>query len=212
MKTTDDTQQDMLEKIITERLGERQRKVVQMQLWERNGRAKRTRLLSYAAAACAAIAILVIPFLAPTQSPIDTMGIESTMTEYRAASPAMAEIGSLIETQQFEEALLSIDDQIEEMKDYMFQIAVMTDVMDDDEMDYEIDLCRATVSELRWTRIYVLARMELYKEAKKEIRVYLKDKKHCEHSDEARQLMASLKEKDENYVHRWVTFYKTLLK
>ncbi len=211
MKSKETLRQDKLEQLIIDRLGERKRKLDRMQKWERNRPVSIGRKWATGVAACITIAIVMAPFVVPTSSPLDELGIEYSATVFRAASEEAEEIDRLIESGQYGEALTYVDKLIEENEGHIGQTEVPTEKAEADERDYEIGMYRVQISELRWVRIYLLTRMEQYKEAEKELHIYLQDKKHGEHSRDAELLKKALKEKDKNLLKIWVTFYKIRL-
>lgn len=195
MKSKETLRQDKLDQLIVDRLGERKRKLDCMQKWERNRPVSIGRKWAMGVAACITIAIVIAPFVVPPSSPLDELGIEYSTTVFRAALEETEEIDRLIESERYGEALTYVDKLIEENEEHISQIEVPTEEAETDERDYEIEMYRAQISELRWIRIYLLTRMKQYKEAEKELHIYLQDKKHCEHSRDAEQLKEALKEK-----------------
>lgn len=211
MKSKEPLQQDQLDRLIIDRLGERKKKLDRMQRWERNRPISIGRKWATGVAACITIAIVTAPFVVPTVSPPDEPEIGYSTTLFRAASEETVEIDRLIESGRYGEALTYVDKLIEENEGYIGQMEVPTEETEADEWTYEIELYRARISELRWVRIYLLTRMKRYKEAETELQIYLKETKHGEHSRDAEQLKEALKEKDKNFMKIWVTFYKTRL-
>lgn len=63
---------------------------------------------------------------------------------------------------------------------------------DDEELAYEGRLERNTNSELRWTYIYLLVKLNDIKEAKVQLHKYLKAKEYCHHCAEAKALLNEL--------------------
>ena len=64
---------------------------------------------------------------------------------------------------------------------------------DNEEMAYEEELEKSANSELRWTYIYLLVRLNHNDEARKQLNIYLKNRQFCGHSAEAMALLEELK-------------------
>lgn len=180
---------------IADRLGERQKKLEQMAAWELAARKPKVRPLYYltAIAACVVAAVLLWP--TNELSPMEELGIEApTMTEYRAASPEMARIEELISEKNYEEAIRRTEKALKNSDLAIYELENVPEMWEnDEEMAYEDEQERVKNCELRWTYIYLLVQLERNKEARKELKVYLKYPQYCEHEEEARQLLIKLK-------------------
>ena len=69
---------------------------------------------------------------------------------------------------------------------------VAIDWGDDDAVRYDQEMERAVNSELRWIYIYLLIKQGHKKDAKKQIKVYLKYPDFCEHEVEAKALLEKI--------------------
>lgn len=187
---------DELTRMIAQRLGERQRKLKRMQEMERP--ARRFHLyggaIALAAAACVALLLVYAPWR--TASVLDELSIQQpVMVSFRSASPDLAEISRLMEEPDYEAALAATRKALQhselglkEFRDVLYEFG-------DEEMEYEEEQERLMNNELRWTYIYLLVNAGHYKEAVKELKIYLKRDKYCEHEEEARALLRELKKK-----------------
>jgi hypothetical protein len=180
---------------IADRLGERQKKLEQMAAWEQAARKPKVRPLYYltAIAACVVAAVLLWP--TNELSPMEELGIEApTMTEYRAASAEIARIEELISEKNYEEAIRRTEKALKNSDLAIYELENVPEIWEsDEEMAYEDERERVKNCELRWTYIYLLVQLERNKEARKELKVYLKYPQYCEHEEEARQLLIKLK-------------------
>ncbi len=185
--------------LIAERLGERKKKLDRMAEMERSvvgssGSSNRRRLFFLSSvAACTLAALLVWPIYRTQMSPLDRLDIATpTLTEYRAANAEIAEISSLVGKKDYElalhktkVALIKSDTALKELGGVGFD-------WDDEEMMYEEELEKQTNSELRWTYIYILVRLDQTKEARKQLKIYLKEKQFCDHRAEAISLLEEI--------------------
>jgi cytoskeletal protein RodZ len=191
---------DELTQRIADRLGERQKKLERMADWEAQERkSARFRhipiLTTLVVAACVGALFFFSPFVGTEQSLVDEMGIEiPTLTDYRAATPDMAEITELMEKEEYEKALEKTEDALNKSDEAIKMLAEATEAWGDDEaVMYDRELELAVNSELRWTYIYLLVKQGRGKDAKKEINNYLKRPEYCEHEAEAKDLLRRLK-------------------
>ena len=182
----DKTKADELEQRIADRLGKRQEKLEQMESWEK---AKiRPLYMVLAAAACIVAVVLMRPLWTTAPSPLDELGIEAPQfSDFRAASPEVKKIEQMMEEGKYEEALVRIRKSLELSDWTLAELAGVADAWDSEEMD------RLENSELRWTYIYLLIKTGDTKEARKQLKIYLKDRTHCEHREEAKELLEKLK-------------------
>lgn len=182
---------DDLDKKIIERLGARQEKLDRMAEMEQTARRAKLRPMAVvmAIAGLVVVAFLLTPLWRTTVSPLEELGIGApAMENYRAATPEANEIAQLIEAKDYtkaltlaEKALSASDVKLEEL-DYALAAA------EDEAMEYEAEAERAYNSELRWTYIYLLVQTGDRKEAKSQIRKYLKSPFSGEHAQEAEAL------------------------
>ena len=188
---------DELTKRIVDRLGERQQKLEPMAAWERKGR-RPARLhplfATIAVAACIGLAVVFLPMLSTEQSLLDELDIPTPgLTEYRAATPELNEIAGLMEKEDFETALKRTETALHRSDASIKMLEeVAEDWGDDDAVRYDQDMERAVNSELRWTYIYLLIKQDRKKDAKKQLKVYLKYPEFCEHQAEAKALLEKI--------------------
>ena len=189
---------DELTNRIANRLGERQKKLEQMEKWERQEK-KPVRLrpifVTMVVAACIAALFFFSPFGGPDQSLVDELGIATpNMTEFRAANKDMTEIANLMENEDYEKALEKTEKALNRSDKSLKMLAEVAAEWDDDEaVRYDQELEWAVNSELRWTYIYLLVKQGHKKEARKELKHYLQYPEYCEHEAEAKDLLEKLK-------------------
>lgn len=194
----DKTGADPMTLLITERLAERKRKLNRMAEMERKieKSLKAMRLNIYiisSAAAIALAAIIVWPIYRSQMSPLDRLDIAApTMTEYRAAKAEMTEIALLVKEEDYEKAMLKTHNALVKSDYALKEIAGTGFECNDEEILYEEELEKSENSELRWTYIYILVRLDKDKEARKQLKIYLKDKKYSEHRNEALALLKEI--------------------
>lgn len=189
-------QQDELTMRITVRLGERKRMLDRMAEMEQSGR-RSYKLWAPAAsfAVAAGIAALVVfnPF-AQTMSPLEELNIQQpTMMEFRSASPSMSEITELMEAEDYAAALEKSEIALRESDRGIKAFSGMENL--DEEMAYDMEMGRVENQELRWTYIYLLVHEKKEKEAVKQLKIYLKDKQHSGHREEAEALLRKILKK-----------------
>jgi hypothetical protein len=187
---------DELDRRIIERLGERQAKLDRMAEMERG--AKRTNLrplaVALSVAACLAVVFLISPLWRSSLSPLDELGIAApSMENYRAAQPELTEIMQLIEAQRYDEALAQAEKALGRSDVKLEELDYASATSGDEAVAYEAAEELVYNSELRWTYIYLLVRAEKNKEARRQLKIYLKDSKDAEHEDEARALLEKIK-------------------
>ena len=181
---------------IIDRLGLRQEKIDRMAEMERAEHRVRLRPMAVilAIAACLVVAFLISPLWRSTLSPLDELGIEAPSTEnYRASTPELTEITQLMEAQRYDEALAQAEKALSHSDVKLDELEFASAVSDDDGLLYEAETERVYNSELRWTYIYLLVRTNKTKEARRQLKLYLKHPQDCEHLDEAKALQKALK-------------------
>lgn len=191
--------QDQLTQRIVSRLGERQQKLEQMAKWEKARDHKpikaRVRPLYYftAIAACIAILLIVAPW-SSSQDIISEMGIETPeLTTYRAANAEANKISSLIKDEKYEDALTLVSAALKKSEDELKLFQDFFESMGSEEDIYELQAEIQQNNELRWTRIYLLLKLDMKKEARKELKEYLRYPDYCQHLDEAKALKEKLR-------------------
>lgn len=194
MENTIQINENKTMQLITERLGERNRKVELINFFEHR-RQKRVALyggLSLMAAACVAILIVFVPFGMSGDKMLNELGIVPSVSTFRSASPSMGDIDRLIDKGLYDEAIIMIKDEIAysetEIEDLHYQSTVHGSV----DAEYEEEAERVYNSELRWTYICLLVKVDDFKQARKELKRYLKNKVYCEHETEAKALLEKL--------------------
>ena len=189
---------DALTRRIADRLGERQQKLEQMQQWERqlatNNRKARLRPLYAVLAVAACIAAVVLVWPGKPTSPLDELGIAAPeLTAYRAASPEIERIEQFIKEENYEKALAQARKALKSSDLAIYELEGVPELWDDpEEAQYEEQAERLRNAELRWTYIYLLVHTQNYSEARKQLRLYLKQAP-CEHEQEARELLKRIK-------------------
>lgn len=144
---------------------------------------------------CIAVLFIFSPFERSGQSYLDELDIEPPgMTDFRAASPELTEIANLMEKEDFENALGKTEAALERSDESLRMLYEVAEIWGDDEaVMYDQETEWAVNSELRWIYIYLLVKKGRKKEAKKELKNYLKYPDYCEHEAEARALLEKLK-------------------
>lgn len=189
---------DGLTRRIADRLGERQQKLEQMEEWERQLTAtnRKTRLRPLYAVMAVAACIAAVVLLWPTgqRSPLDELGIAAPeLTEFRGASPETERIEQFIKEENYEKALAQAKKALKNSDLAIYELEGVPELWDDpDEAQYEEQAERLHNAELRWTYIYLLVHTKNYSEARKQLRLYLKQEP-CEHGQEARELLKRIK-------------------
>ena len=187
---------DELTALITRRLGERWQKLEQMKQWEQAGSRKaHLRPLYYvtAVAACLALVVWLKPW-ASSSDYLEELGIGApTMTVYRGSTAEMKEVESLIGQEKYEEALEKVTKTLMESDWYLKTLYDMCEAMGNDEDVYEYEAEMQENSELRWARIYLLLKTGQEKEARKELKTYLRSPDYCQHLEEAKALKKKMK-------------------
>ena len=189
---------DQLTSRIADRLGEREAKLKKMAEWERTkqkSEKRNARPLYYLAAIAACIVAAVLLWPTANVSPVDELDIDTpTMTAYRAASPEIARIEKLMSEENYAEALKRTEKALRNSDLAIYELENVPEIWgSDEEMAYEDEAERMKNSELRWTYIFLLIKNGQEKQARKELKKYLKFPEYCEHEEEARLLLKKLK-------------------
>ncbi len=198
--------QDELTQRIVSRLGERQQKLELMAQWEKSGSVDvtpasaqekhkaRIRSLYYitVVAACIAIVLWMVPW-GGRQDLISELGIGTPeLTAYRAANAETEQIDTLIKDEKYQDALNIVTTALKKSEAELEVLEDFVETQADDESLYELDAEMQLNSELRWTRIYLLLKLDMKKEARKEVKDYLRYPDYCQHLDEAKALKKTL--------------------
>ena len=175
---------DELTQRIARRLGERQQKLQCMQEWERPARKlslPRT-LAVLSAAACVTLILMIAPWKG--YSPVDELGIRPDLTEFRSGMPQLTEIQRLLETSEYEEALMRTEQALFLFDAEIEQMGANVNLQDE-MAEYEYHMMRTINSELRWTYIYLLVKTKQNVEALQQLERYISDVEYAHHGDEA---------------------------
>lgn len=195
---------DALTLRIIDRLGERQRKMDLMRSFDIKEESStphvgtriygmKRLLMGVAIAACVAGIIVLIPWSGGSLPVVEELGIEKpTMTEYRAASPNIAEIERLMASEQFQEAAKLAEQELKQSDLTIHEFEGVVEELEDEEMAYEQEAEKVKNSELRWTYIYLLLKTNKKKEARRQLKIYLNNQAYGSHIEEARKLMKEI--------------------
>lgn len=187
------TEADALTQRIVDRLGERQKKLNRIAEWEQPARRMVLRPLkvTLAVAACLTVAFFLVPLLRST-SPLDTLAIETPMIEeYRSSTLDIAEINRLIETKNYDDALLKTEQMLQHSKREVKMLEKALVNNNDEVLQYELEAERAMNAQVHWTYIYLLIRVERNDDALRELKIYLKIE-GCPNREQAKALLKEL--------------------
>ena len=191
---------DELTLLIADRLGRRQEMLDRMAEWERPARtiAWRPAVLSaLAIAACLAVAFVVLKPAAGdgTGNLLDELGIEApTFEEYRAATPQLSEITTLIENENYALAIEKVELALEHSDRELRGLEMALLDTDDEVLAYAEETEQQLNGELRWAYIYLLVRVGRTEDALAQLKRYLKLPSYVmQHKDEAKALRKKLK-------------------
>lgn len=180
--------------LIVARLGERKRKLERMaEMEHRMVRRTTTRLYTSIISAVALLILVFVPLWCMQISPLDQTGIsQPTFSDYRSGNADIAEITKLMNQQDYKQAL-TVTKKALHTSDIALKDLYGQDVgLDDEELVYEEELERNNNSELRWTYIYLLVKLDDVKEARRQLHKYLKAKNYCQHQAEAKALLKEI--------------------
>ncbi len=199
MKTTmkEEMTHDELTSRIAQRLGERQRKLKQMEEWEHHSGASTKRLVMTVMSVAACVTLLWFLIPSNSVSVVDELGIRPDMTEFRSASPELSAIKRMMDASEYEEALACVQKTLV-VSDSTLQALKSEDVSLEEEVEYEIHFERAMNSELRWLYIYLLSKTKRYEDALTQLELYMKDESNAPHIVTAKALFKAIEEKKEN--------------
>ena len=186
-------EQDELTQVIVERLAERQRKIDRMK--EMSTPHRRISLYGGATLAVAAcVAVIAVFNLFSNVSPLDEAGIEKPeYSQFRGASKEMTEIYSFLDNKEYDAAERLTRKTINGLEASLDLYWELPEEYDNEEEAYEAECDMLTLSQLRWTYIYLLVKQDKNDIAKRQLKIYIKDKKHAEHYEEAKKLLKVLK-------------------
>lgn len=182
--------------IISQRLGERDRKLKRM---HEMALAKKKRSLNVSVGVIVIAACMLGLFLfVPTSrvSPLDELNIQPNSVTFRSASPEITEINRLVASKKYSDALAKTEKALSQSDKTIMAFEGLNDNSDDEEeMNYEKQMEYYGNSELRWTYIYTLVQCDRNKDAINQLKIYLKRPEYCENVDEAKALLKLLLEK-----------------
>lgn len=192
-----------VDKLITGRLGERQRKMERIGAMEKATAREQKRRLSilYTAisiAACVALVVIVNPFAgSDVQQVVEDNRREPVMARpdfstFRAALPELVQVEAFIDAGEYYKALDLVMVKLKE-SDKNIKYAEKEPMFDDEEWMYEYRSEKLLNAELRWTYIYLLVMVECDYTAVKELKRYLKDEEFCLHREEAEGMLKALR-------------------
>ena len=187
---------DQMTKLITERLGERQEMLRKIEKWEKKSSKKLpfTLVSTLAVAACLAVMFILNPFT--SSSPLDEVGIEQpTILMVRGNSEDIAEVERLMNKPDYQTAVIKVQNILCHIKMLKEMVWDLPEDFDKEEAEYEISQYDMMESDVRWTYIYILVKVNDFDIAKKELKKYIKHPEYAQHLDEAKELLEVLKKK-----------------
>lgn len=192
------TEADPTTMLIAERLGERKRKLQRMAEMEKCSTVEKRpplrRTIFLSAAAVLLAAMIAYPVYRAQMSPLDRLDIaEPQLTEFRAANADLSELAALVDSKDYRAAADRAKKAMERSDLSVKELDGLGIESGDDEMMYEEELEKTANSELRWTYIYILLRLNNEKEARRQLKIYLKDKRYATHRKEATALLEEIK-------------------
>ena len=187
-------EQDELTQVIVERLAERQRKIDRMK--EMSTPHRRISLYGGATLAVAAcVAVIAVFNLFSNVSPLDEAGIgKPEMSQLRGTSSSMTKIYGFLDNEEYAAAERLARKTIDGLEANLDLYRELPPEYDSEEEAYEAKHEMVTLSQLRWTYIYLLVKQDKKQIAIKQLKIYIKDKEHAEHYDEAKKLLKVLKQ------------------
>lgn len=184
-----------VDKLIIDRLGERQRKVERMDVLEKASARGRKRNMSilYTAisiAACIALVAIVNPFANDNRR--DFAMTRPDFSTFRAALPELVQVEAFIDAGEYYKALDLVEVKLKE-SDKNIKYAEKEPMFDDEEWMYEYKAEKLLNAELRWTYIFLLVMVECDHTAVKQLKRYLKDEEYCLHREDAKDMLEALR-------------------
>lgn len=143
-------------------------------------------------AVCLTIVLFIVPWGNNTiSSQISQINIDRpTLAEYRAASSSSVAIDEAMAYEDYESALLLIDNGLFASSQTLNQFSSMQEI-EDETLLYEKELEMSYHYQLQWMRIYVLVSLGRKDEAIDELLLFLPD--NGEHQKEAESLFETLR-------------------
>lgn len=184
---------DNIDALITNRLGEHQRKIdfINRNLNRRNKTDLSFKKISYTVlfvAACLAIVLAVSPMLLKNNSISDISISTPSFTEYRGTS--LNNIESLINSGQYERALLLVNSELTDINNELEKI--FSADMSEDEKFYMTSLYRGEKGELIWSKIFLLVKLDRTDELKHNCQSYLNDNDFTKHRSEVENILKKI--------------------
>lgn len=153
------------------------------------GGKQRYAIIGLALAACLAIVLYAAPWANVVVSPLHNIE-RPTLAAYRAASSSSVAIDEAMTYEDYESALLLIDNDLFESSQTLNQFSSMHE-LEDEALLYEQEIEMAYHHQLQWMRIYVLVSLGRKDEAIDELLLFLPD--NGEHQKEAESLLETLR-------------------
>ncbi|MCM1140934.1 MAG: hypothetical protein NC453_20380 [Muribaculum sp.] len=183
---------DNIDNLIIDRLGERQRKIdfitrnyekkASLKSWQRKV------YVIMSVAACAALIFTISPLLLKQNSVSDISISAPSFDQYRGAGGKDIEL--LIETGNFEEALIQVNSELEMCETELSVLAA--DEVSSEEKKYITTLHIIDKDELLWCKIYLLVKLGKKSDIEKMCDNYLKDNRLTIHREEVKQLLKKI--------------------
>lgn len=182
-----------LQRLITERLEEHERKLKRLREMEHTRKKREMkRYLSVIAIAASVLSLFVFFPINPS-SPLDELNIQPSTMTFRNASPEISEISRLIEGEEYSAAIAKTEKALKASDEKIWLIKDTKELYDDEESLYEEQMEYTNNSELRWMYIYALVKEGREKDAIKQLKLYLKRPQYCHNIEEAKALLKLLK-------------------
>lgn len=188
-------------KAIADAIADRKQKLEMMARWdeEEKIREKQIRLrnnisrwtIGVSAAACVAVGFFAVrPMFMTTSSPTSDFTMPNFGNEvyYRGGDSSMELLDSLINTKDYEQALVRVDSLLLDYNNELKQYEAMDSLTEKEE--YEMEACKDGLDELNWRRANLLIALGKTEEAKKCLKHMVDDAGYYqEHADSLLQTL-----------------------
>lgn len=182
-----------LQRLITERLEEHERKLKRLREMEHTRKKREMKRYLSVVAIVASVLSLFVFFPINQSSPLDELNIQPSTMTFRNASPEISEISRLIEGEEYSAAIAKTEKALKASDEKIWLIKDTKELYDDEESLYEEQMEYTNNSELRWMYIYALVKEGREKDAIKQLKLYLKRPQYCHNIEEAKALLKLLK-------------------
>lgn len=182
-----------LQRLITERLEEHERKLKRLREMEHTRKKREMKRYLSVVAIAACVLSLFVFFPISQSSPLDELNIQPSTMAFRNASPEISEISRLIEGEEYSAAIAKTEKALKASDEKIWLIKDTKKLYDDEESLYEEQMEYTNNSELRWMYIYALVNEGREKDAIKQLNLYLKCPQYCHNIEEAKALLKLLK-------------------